>query len=184
MPCDPEFSHSSACTACDKRHNAFPTTTNLPDLPPSGAAGCSFCQRSQTVIQQVADPINTDIRWRVLCQNFGIVSVMALAGKDGGHLGAPDSFHRGQDAKFVIDEHVVRGREALFHILEFLFLMNVDQHVAVNCFPDAGALDLKRLKNHVTIREDHRLAPLLYVLYHIQRIGIKPRGKWIVDQEM
>lgn len=56
--------------------------------------------------------------------------VDVMAWEDGGEPVAPDVFHRRQDAQFV-DHHHVLGREALFHVVEFLFLVDVEERVAV-----------------------------------------------------
>src|SRR5437764_935129 len=64
----------------------------------------------------------------------------------------------------------------------FLF-MDVNEHVAIDCIIDAGAVDLARLKHYVAIRQDHWLAPLADVLNHVQRVGIKARGKGIINQK-
>ncbi len=56
---------------------------------------------------------------------------MALAREDGGQAVAPDFFHRGQDAQLVVHHHVMFRRETLLHVVEFVFLVDVDERVAI-----------------------------------------------------
>jgi len=83
----------------------------------------------------LADFAKLDIRGRIFGQSFGIERIVALLGKYGRHAFAPDFLHRGQDAQFVVDQDVVIGRITLLDIIQLLFLVNVNQHIAIDRFP-------------------------------------------------
>src|SRR6476646_9198555 len=98
---------------------------------------------------------------------------MALSGENGGYFVAPDFFHFGQNANLVIDKNVMISREATFHVIQFFFLVNIDQHIAIDRLINAGALNLARLENDIAVRKNCRWAPLLDMLNGIKRIWIE-----------
>src|SRR5450432_267573 len=109
---------------------------------------------------------------------------MSLAGKDRGNFLAPDFLHGSKNAQLVIDEYIVVSGIPLFHVLQLLLLVNVDQDVSSHRFGDAGTLNLAGLEYNIAIREYDCRAPLLNVFHGIQRIRIKARGKRIIDEKV
>src|SRR5215471_1866278 len=95
------------------------------------------CQARQVILQQLADAVDGNVGGRIFSQGFGIVGIVALAGEDRGYLCSPDLFDGAEDAQLVIDEHIVRGGEASFHVVQLLLLMDINQNVAIHSFPDA-----------------------------------------------
>ena len=77
---------------------------------------------------------------------------MALPHKDRSDARTPDFFDGGQDAQFVIDQHIMFGGIALFDIWQFIFLVHVNQHFAFDRFEQPGTVHLARLKNDIAIR--------------------------------
>src|SRR5215472_11753617 len=75
------------------------------------------------------------------------------------------------------------GRIALLDVVQLLLLVNVNQHLAIDGFPQAGALDLARLEDHVAVGEDHARAQLLAVRDGVERTRIEPVGEWVIEQE-
>ncbi len=63
---------------------------------------------------------------------------MSLSRKDGRDSRSPDPLDGRKDAKFVVDHHVVPGGIAVGDVAEFFFLVNVDEHAAVDGFGQAG----------------------------------------------
>jgi len=108
------------------------------------------CQRAlgfpnegrKVITEKIADPLNGKIRRRERGDDRGIIGVLTLARQYGRHAVAPDRLYRGQNTRFVVDEHVMAGRIALFDVLQFLFLMDVDQHIAetVSYIPERSTL--------------------------------------------
>ena len=76
------------------------------------------------------------------------------------------------------------SRIAAFDVVEFEFLVNVDQHVALGGLPNSRALNLPRLKDHVAIGKDHGPPSPRELLQHFQGGGVQSLGKRIVDQEL
>ena len=72
---------------------------------------------------------------------------------------------------------------ALFDVIEFIFFVDVNQHVAIHCLEKAGAIHFARLEDHVAIGQNHGRSPLFDVFDDIERIGEKPVGKRIVHQK-
>ena len=68
-------------------------------------------------------------------------------------------------------------------IIQRLFFVNVDEHVAFHRFGDAGAFDLARLKNHVAVREDYRLSPRAKPLNYVERSTIETIGERVIHEE-
>src|SRR5262249_42227830 len=92
---------------------------------------------SQIVSHQVSDTRQIDVRRRILGKGLCIVRVVALFRKYGGNAFTPDLLYLGQDAQFVIDEHVMIGRVETFDIFEFLLLVNVNEHTIIDRPPEA-----------------------------------------------
>src|ERR1041385_1770729 len=82
----------------------------------------------ELTVEQIANAIDRDICRRIGSDDLRIKRVMALPGKDGSHLRAPDFLYFSQDADLVVNQHVMTGREAAFDILQLLFFMDIDQH--------------------------------------------------------
>ena len=139
---------------------------------------------AQIEIHQFPDAFNGDVRRRIIGNGFGIQRVMALARKYGGEPVAPDVFRRRQDAQFVVHHHIVFRRVAFFHVVEFLFLVDVDERVAVHGFEQAGALDFARLEDDVAVGEDDDRPPLLDVFEGVERVRIEAVGEGIIDEEI
>src|SRR5579862_6926609 len=53
-----------------------------------------------------------------------------------------------------------RGVAAL-HVIQRLFLVQIDEHGSIDRVPDPGALDLARLKHDISVRQHHRTAEAL-----------------------
>jgi hypothetical protein len=67
------------------------------------------------------------------------VSILTLTRKDGGYSAAPDFLDRAQNARLVIHEHIVLGRVTPLDVIQRLFFVDIDEHVAVCSFE--GSLD-------------------------------------------
>ena len=63
-------------------------------------------------------------------------------------------------------------RVALFHVLEFLLLVDVDQHMAVDRFRNSGALALARLKDDVAVGQNGGRPPTAQALENIERLRV------------
>ena len=81
---------------------------------------------------------------------------MTLPRQDGGDPVPPDRPNRRKDAQFVVNEDIPLRRIEPFDVVQLLLLVNVDQDIAVESFPNARALNLAGLKDRVAIRQDHR----------------------------
>src|SRR5947209_3231440 len=68
-------------------------------------------------LQQVADAVDADVCRGQTCQDFRVMGVMALLGKHSCHFVSPDLLHFVQDAQLIVYQHIMAGREALFHII-------------------------------------------------------------------
>lgn len=141
-------------------------------------------QSLQIVIDQFADAFNGEVRRRIVGNGFGIQRVMALAREDGGKPVAPDVLHRRQEAQLVVHHHVVFRRITLLHVVEFLFLVNVDERVAVHGFEQAGAFHFARLEDDVAVGEDDDRSPLPDVFEGVERVRIEAVGEGIIDEEV
>jgi hypothetical protein len=136
------------------------------------------------VLHQLSDSFQCDVCLRVSRKNFRIERVVALFGKNRGDFAAPDFLYFRQNADFVVDQDVMIGREAAFHVVQFFFLVNIDEHVAIHRLINPGALNLARLEDNVAVRKNCRRAPLFDVLNGVERIGIQARGERIVDEKV
>src|SRR5438034_1910502 len=101
--------------------------------------------------QEVADAFDRDVSRTI---GLRVASVLALARKDRGDALAPGLLDRGQDPRLVVHKNVVLRWIALLDVIQRLFLVDINQHVAVHGLRDAGPLDLAGLEDHVTVGED------------------------------
>ena len=138
----------------------------------------------QVISQQVANTLDTDIGGRIAGEERRIGSIVALPDKNGGHTRAPEFFDGCKDAQFVVNQNVMFGGIALLDVIEFQFLVHVNEHPTGDCTGQPGAIDLKWLKNDVAVRENDRRTPLLDVLDYFQRVRKQTVGKRIVDEKM
>jgi hypothetical protein len=67
---------------------------------------------------------------------------MALLGKHRGNPRAPDPLHRGENAQFVVDQHIVISRIEALYVLELAFLVNIDEYTIIDCPPPAKSICL------------------------------------------
>ena len=74
------------------------------------------------------------------------------------------------------------GGIAPLDVVELLFLVDIDQDVALDGLEKAGPLDLSRLKDNIAIRQNHDCPYLSARVDHIKRIRKEPVRKRIVDQ--
>jgi hypothetical protein len=103
------------------------------------------------VIDEVRDAVQLDLAMRILGQDLGIGRVMSLTRKHRGDARPPDLLHGIQDTQLVVDHHVVfRGIQPL-DVVQFLLLVDIDQHVPVEGPPQPRALHLARLKHRVAV---------------------------------
>ena len=119
---------------------------------------------------------------RVARQRLGIMRVHPLLGEQGRHAAAPDVFDRGENPRLVVDQHVMVCRVAAFDVVELLFLVDVDQHVAVDRVPDARLLGFAGLEDDVAVGEDHRRGVGLEAFEDFQGAGVEDFGERVVDQ--
>ena len=75
-------------------------------------------------------------------------------------------------------------RKTPLDIIEFLFLVNVNQNVSVYGFGEAGPFHLARLENDIAVGQDDRRPPLLDVFNDIKGVRIQTVGKRIIHQEV
>jgi hypothetical protein len=109
---------------------------------------------------------------------------MALARKDGSHPSMPGVLDGRQNAKLVVNHDVVIRGISPLNIAELALLVNVDEDVPIDRFEQTGALDLARLKDHVTVGEKDHRTPLAASLQRIEGVGIESIGKRIIRQKV
>jgi hypothetical protein len=80
-------------------------------LRPSENVARHAAQRIQFAANQIADPLDTDIRRGVRRDVLRIERVMSLSRKDGRQTIAPDVLHSRKNAQLVVDLDVVTGEE-------------------------------------------------------------------------
>src|SRR5882762_800003 len=108
---------------------------------------------------------------------------MPLARKHGGQAPAPQLLHGGEDAQLVIDHDVVIGRKAPLDGIQHLLLVQVNEDSAVYRVPQARALHLARLENHIAVGEDDRGSETPATRERCQRTRIEPVRERVVHQE-
>src|ERR1035437_9603971 len=78
----------------------------------------------------------------------------------------------------------MRCRKLRLHIVQFQFLVDIDQDVALEEFVQAGPVHLARLKHDISVAQNHRSPQSPRVFDCIQRLRIEAVGKGIIDHEM
>jgi len=133
--------------------------------------------------EHIGDAAHRKIGGREFRDEFTVESIVALANEDGNDAVAPFSFDRGEDADFVIEEHVTSRREAVLDISQLAFLVNVHQSVAMDRFQQTGGLDLVRLEDDVAIAENGGGAPSTDMFDSFERFSTEPFGETIIEEE-
>src|SRR5881296_1128092 len=105
---------------------------------------------------------------------------MTLAGKHGRDPRTPSAFDSGQDPRLVVDQYVMIRGISLGDIVEFMFLVDVNQDSGIEAVHQAGTPDLKRLKDYVAVTDNHRFAEASRIVDHSQRSGEQPVGEGII----
>ena len=118
-----------------------------------------FEQRRKVVLKQIADVFYGYVSRRIFRKDLRILCIMALPGKNGREPLAPCLFHGRQDTQLVVHHDILICRIPLFHIRELELFMNIDEDVVVNGLHQSRALDLARLEDHVTVRENDNGSP-------------------------
>src|SRR5690242_5821662 len=75
------------------------------------------------------------------------------------------------------------SRVTALDVIQRLFLVNINEHLAVDSFENARAFDLTRLKYHIAVRENDRRPPCAEALEDVEGAGIETVGERIVHQE-
>jgi len=122
-----------------------------------------------------------------VCRGIGrdgdrVKGKLSLPREHRGYTAAPGPLNSGEDTQLVVHQHVVLSGVAMFNVLERLLLVNIDEDIALDGFKDSGALHLARLEYHVAICENDCLAPFAESFQHLERPGVKPIRKWIINQ--
>jgi len=99
-------------------------------------------ERGAVEFGEIADPRDLNVGPRVFGEGFLIVCEMALPRKDGGDPVPPDRLNRGKDPQLVVDEDIVLRGIHPFDVVQLLLLVYVDQDIAVEGLPNAGAVNL------------------------------------------
>ena len=86
-----------------------------------------------------------------------------------------------EDAKLVVDDHVVLGRVVALDVVEFVLLVDVDENVTLDRSPRPRSVDLARLENHVSVGENHCLCELVQAI-GVERAGIEAFRERILDE--
>src|SRR4029077_11917248 len=123
------------------------------------------------------------VRRRALGDKVSVLGILALPRKYCGHTRVPGFLAGRQDVELVVHQDIVLSRVTSLDIIERLFFVNIDEHVAFYRFENARAFNLARLKNHVAIGKDYGLSPRAESLNHVKRSGIETIGERVVDQE-
>src|SRR5262249_56522776 len=109
---------------------------------------------------------------------------MSLARENRCESIVPDLLHCRQNAQFVIDHDVMTGGIALPHIVQHLLLVNIDQHSALDGFPQSGTLNLSRLEDNISIRQNHRQPPAAEALNCVKRARVQAALKPVSPPEL
>src|SRR5271166_3459525 len=107
----------------------------------------------EVVIEQLSNTVDADVGRGTARKNLWIPRVVALLWENSGDPRAPGLLDRGQDVQFIIDHHVMVRRVARFHIRQFSFFVNVNEHTASDRFAEPGPVNFARLKNDIAIGE-------------------------------
>src|SRR4026209_1887684 len=76
------------------------------------------------------------------------------------------------------------SRVSLFHIVQFLLFMNINQDIPADGIEYSGLFDLSRLEHDIPVGEEDGSPPLFDALNHFEGIGVQPLGEWIMNQKM
>jgi hypothetical protein len=99
------------------------------------------------------------------------------------HFPAKRAFHRRQQLRLVVDHHVVLRRVSSLHRIERALFVHIDQHPALHRVPDARALDLARLEDHVAVGENHGQPQRAEVRDRFERARVQTIGERILQHE-
>ena len=133
-------------------------------------------------VEQLADPVDRDVRRRMCCGDRGVVGELALARKHGGHALAPELLCRGEDAQLVVDEDVPLGRVPALEIVELELLVDVDEHVTLDRLANARTVNLPRLVDRVPVRDDDGRRRAAKVREHLDCIRVQAVGERVVEE--
>ena len=114
--------------------------------------------------------------------SVGIVRVMSLSNEHGRQPVAPDRLHRREDVDLVVHHDVSPRRVVFFDLVEHAFLVDVDEHLALDRAPQTGALHFARLKDDVAVREDDDRSAQAQVTDGVERARVHAVGKRVVEQ--
>jgi len=78
----------------------------------------------------------------------------------------------------------VVGRHPRLDVVELVFFVDVDEHACIESVEEAGAMDLARLEDDVSVAQDRRRPELLSVIDGIERAREEPVRKRIGDKEV
>ena len=78
----------------------------------------------------------------------------------------------------------MRRRILGLHIVQFLFLMDIDQDVPFENLIQARAIDLERLENHIAVAQDHWPPHPPRVPHRLERLRKQPVRKGIIHHEV
>src|SRR5215831_9958192 len=84
------------------------------------------------------------------------------------HAFSPSFFDGGVDAQFVVHQHVVFGRVTPYDIRQGLLLVHINQDMTPDRLVDTRTLHFARLKDDVSVGQNHRSSPSAKLLQHIE----------------
>ena len=108
--------------------------------------------------------------------------VVTLLGEHGLDALAPTVLNRIEDAQLVINHHIALCWIKALHISKLLFLVNINEHAAVERRPKTGAIDFSRLEYRIAIGQNDRWTPLLDMLDRAKGAFIDPIAERIVHE--
>ena len=112
----------------------------------------------------------------------GVVRVMSLADEDRRQPFAPDRLHRREDVDLVVHHDVSPRRVVPLDIVEHAFLVDVDEHLAIDRGPQTGPLDFARLKDDVAVREDDDRSALAQMADGVECARVDAVGERVVEE--
>ena len=113
-------------------------------------------QSRQVEAEKIANALDRDIG-RHVADNLGVTSIAALSRKNSRDAVSPEALDRRQDARFVVDKHVMFGWKTPLDVVKGLFLMDVDEDASIDRIENASPFDFARLKDDVSDRKSTRL---------------------------
>ena len=87
--------------------------------------------------------------------SFRVVSIAALPRENRRDAVPPEALNRRQDARFVVNNHVMFGGKTPLDVIEGLFLMYVDENTSIDRIGKARPFDFMWLKDDVSIGQDN-----------------------------